>query len=134
MKRTKLIAGALALALLLPGAQATNSRLELVSGAQAQMIKAEPVDESASKRVEPWQGDEKWWQHVFSTLSQIGESVRHQGPNLTMSLGLALMLLMLIGARLNIWQRRRNGQTDEEPVCKCGLPAGHCQWCKKGES
>lgn len=71
------------------------------------------------------------WQRFASTMRRVGESVKHQSANLLMALALAGMLLILFGVWLN--QRLRR-QIETAPLCKCGLPRGHCQWCRQGES
>jgi flagellar biogenesis protein FliO len=64
-------------------------------------------------------------------MRRVGESVKHQSANLLMSLALAFMLLILFGVWLNERLRR---QIEAAPLCECGLPQGHCQWCRQGES
>lgn len=134
MRLKRLGAVVLVLTIILPGAGSKNFTLDIgsavVSVAQAQMFKAEPAENESDNRA-PTTIAPTRWQRVSALVWEASETVKHQGPNLMMSLSLAAMILILVCFRLRYLRRR---DSEEEPLCKCGSPHSHCPWCSQGES
>lgn len=130
MRHIRLAAAVVAVAILLPGVRMVDSGLELSSVAHAQMFKPE-VQELDGGTPAPTASNSRM-QTVSAALREFGDSVRRQSANLFMSLFLAVMMLILIGAGRVSWSRQRQGQS--EPLCACGLRRGHCIWCRQGGS